>query len=202
MVFMRFRPQLIASSLSRAPKPSRTLAPQPLAAAAARRHSLTATLSFSSSMAGAAPSEEALRRALAERQAAVDAQAEAVRSLKASGAKAGVDAAVEALKALKIEAGAAARRLQASVGSGGGAAREEMRQAVVNTLERKLFYIPSFKIYRGVAGLYDYGPPGCAVKSNVLAFWRQVSEAASPSQNVVVYFPCLYPSQCCAGAAI
>ncbi|KZV57938.1 glycine--tRNA ligase 1, mitochondrial-like [Dorcoceras hygrometricum] len=50
---------------------------------------------------------------------------------------------------------------------------EAFRQAVVNTLERRLFYIPSFKIYRGVAGLYDYGPPGCAVKSNVLAFWRQ-----------------------------
>lgn len=51
--------------------------------------------------------------------------------------------------------------------------RETFRQAVTNTLERRLFYIPSFKIYRGVAGLYDYGPPGCAVKSNVLAFWRQ-----------------------------
>ncbi|KAK6127900.1 hypothetical protein DH2020_038329 [Rehmannia glutinosa] len=51
--------------------------------------------------------------------------------------------------------------------------REAFRQAVVNTLERRLFYISSFKIYRGVAGLYDYGPPGCAVKANVLAFWRQ-----------------------------
>ncbi|XP_057474447.1 glycine--tRNA ligase, mitochondrial 1-like [Actinidia eriantha] len=51
--------------------------------------------------------------------------------------------------------------------------REAFRQAVVNTLERRLFYVPSFKIYRGVAGLYDYGPPGCAVKSNVLAYWRQ-----------------------------
>ncbi|XP_047316899.1 glycine--tRNA ligase, mitochondrial 1-like [Impatiens glandulifera] len=51
--------------------------------------------------------------------------------------------------------------------------REAFRQSVTNTLERRLFYIPSFKIYRGVAGLYDYGPPGCAVKSNVLAFWRQ-----------------------------
>ncbi|KAJ9710020.1 hypothetical protein PVL29_001476 [Vitis rotundifolia] len=51
--------------------------------------------------------------------------------------------------------------------------REAFRQAVANTLERRLFYIPSFKIYRGVAGLYDYGPPGCAVKANVLAFWRQ-----------------------------
>lgn len=53
--------------------------------------------------------------------------------------------------------------------------QEAFRQAVVNTLERRLFYIPSFKIYGGVAGLYDYGPPGCAVKANVLAFWRQVS---------------------------
>lgn len=51
--------------------------------------------------------------------------------------------------------------------------QEAFRQAVVNTLERRLFYIPSFKIYGGVAGLYDYGPPGCAVKANVLAFWRQ-----------------------------
>jgi glycyl-tRNA synthetase len=59
--------------------------------------------------------------------------------------------------------------------------REAFRVAVANTLERRLFYVPSFKIYGGVAGLYDYGPPGCAVKSNVLAFWRQVSEAASPS---------------------
>lgn len=44
---------------------------------------------------------------------------------------------------------------------------------VANTLERRLFYVPSFKIYGGVAGLYDYGPPGCAVKANVLASWRQ-----------------------------
>ncbi|KAL8481006.1 hypothetical protein ACS0TY_027515 [Phlomoides rotata] len=51
--------------------------------------------------------------------------------------------------------------------------REAFRQSVVNTLERRLFFTPSFKIYRGVAGLYDYGPPGCAVKANVLAFWRQ-----------------------------
>ncbi|KAL6843410.1 hypothetical protein ACP4OV_026732 [Aristida adscensionis] len=53
------------------------------------------------------------------------------------------------------------------------ATREAFRAAVANTLERRLFYVPSFKIYGGVAGLYDYGPPGCAVKANVLAFWRQ-----------------------------
>ncbi|KAJ8499322.1 hypothetical protein OPV22_009874 [Ensete ventricosum] len=126
-----------------------------------------------------ADSEESLRRTLAEKQAALDAQAEAVRALKArpASASAEIDAAVESLKAFKVEAAAAARRLQAAVSRNGdgstAGSREAFRQAVVNTLERRLFYIPSFKIYRGVAGLYDYGPPGCAVKSNVLAFWRQ-----------------------------
>lgn len=67
--------------------------------------------------------------------------------------------------------------MAASVPSAGGAgtmSRDAFRAAVTNTLERRLFFVPSFKIYGGVAGLYDYGPPGCAVKANVLAFWRQV----------------------------
>ncbi|CAN6270376.1 unnamed protein product [Urochloa humidicola] len=66
--------------------------------------------------------------------------------------------------------------MAASPASGGAAAamsRDAFRAAVTNTLERRLFYVPSFKIYGGVAGLYDYGPPGCAVKSNVLAKFRQ-----------------------------
>ncbi|KAL0905164.1 hypothetical protein M5K25_027348 [Dendrobium thyrsiflorum] len=121
-------------------------------------------------------SEETLRGNLVEKRAAVDAQAEAVRKLKAEDAeKSEINAAIDTLKALKVEASSVARRLQAVLSSNGGGAtdREAFRQAVVNTLERRLFYVASFKIYRGVAGLYDYGPPGCAVKSNVLAFWRQ-----------------------------
>jgi hypothetical protein len=42
-----------------------------------------------------------------------------------------------------------------------------------NLLERRLFYIPSFKIYGAVAGFYDYGPPGCAIKQNLTQAWRQ-----------------------------
>ena len=42
-----------------------------------------------------------------------------------------------------------------------------------NTLQRQLFYVPSFKIYGSVAGFYDFGPPGCAVKQNITQFWRQ-----------------------------
>jgi hypothetical protein len=36
-----------------------------------------------------------------------------------------------------------------------------------------MFYVPSFKIYGSVAGFYDYGPPGCAVKQNLTALWRK-----------------------------
>lgn len=123
-------------------------------------------------------SEEILRRSLAEKQSAVEAQGNAVRALKTAGvAKPEIDAAVEALNGLRLEKASIERQLQAAIsGNDGSLSREAFRQAVVNTLERRLFYIPSFKIYRGVAGLYDYGPPGCAVKSNVLAFWRQVGK--------------------------
>ncbi|CAK9320823.1 unnamed protein product [Citrullus colocynthis] len=122
-------------------------------------------------------SEGSLRNALSQKQSAIEAQGNAVRALKAAGgSKAEIDAAIEALNGLKIEKASIEKQLQAVVsGAGGDGAlnRESFRQIVGNTLERRLFYIPSFKIYRGVAGLYDYGPPGCAVKSNVLAFWRQ-----------------------------
>ncbi|CAL0308255.1 unnamed protein product [Lupinus luteus] len=120
--------------------------------------------------------ESSLRKALSDKQSALEAQGNAVRELKSSSAatKPEIDAAIEALNALKLDKSSIERQLQALMSNGEGTVNKEaFRQAVVNTLERRLFYIPSFKIYRGVAGLYDYGPPGCSVKSNVLAFWRQ-----------------------------
>eukprot|EP01132_Coremiostelium_polycephalum_P008035 gene8035-9883_t len=47
------------------------------------------------------------------------------------------------------------------------------RAALEELLKRRFFYIQAFEIYRGVAGLYDYGPPGCAVKANLINYWRQ-----------------------------
>jgi glycyl-tRNA synthetase len=40
-------------------------------------------------------------------------------------------------------------------------------------LKRRFFFAPSFDIYGGVAGLYDYGPAGCAIKNNLESFWRE-----------------------------
>lgn len=46
------------------------------------------------------------------------------------------------------------------------------RPKLEDLLRRRFFFIPSFEIYGGVAGLYDFGPPGCAMESNILNLWR------------------------------
>ncbi|GIX63947.1 glycine-tRNA ligase, putative [Babesia caballi] len=42
-----------------------------------------------------------------------------------------------------------------------------------NLLKRRFFYTNSFEIYGGTAGLFDYGPPGCALKAQLENLWRQ-----------------------------
>ncbi|KJE91584.1 glycyl-tRNA synthetase [Capsaspora owczarzaki ATCC 30864] len=46
------------------------------------------------------------------------------------------------------------------------------RTAFDKVMKRRFFWTPSFQIYNGVAGLYDYGPTGCAIKANLLSLWR------------------------------
>ncbi len=47
------------------------------------------------------------------------------------------------------------------------------REILDSLLKRRLFYTPSFDIYGGERGLYDYGPPGCALQANVVNLWRK-----------------------------
>ena len=47
------------------------------------------------------------------------------------------------------------------------------KRAFEQMLKAKFWVQPSFSIYGGVAGLYDMGPPGAAMKQNLLAFWRK-----------------------------
>ena len=42
-----------------------------------------------------------------------------------------------------------------------------------DVLLRKMFVIPSYEIYGGVAGLYDFGPITCSLKSNFINMWKQ-----------------------------
>ena len=47
------------------------------------------------------------------------------------------------------------------------------RKSYDELILRKMYVVPSFEIHNGPAGLFDYGPPACALKANVLALWRQ-----------------------------
>lgn len=47
------------------------------------------------------------------------------------------------------------------------------REALETLLKRRFFYAQSFDIYGGVSGLFDYGPPGCALQANIIDAWRK-----------------------------
>ena len=40
-------------------------------------------------------------------------------------------------------------------------------------MKGRFFFTPSFGLYGGVSGLYDLGPPGCAMKANTINLWRK-----------------------------
>ncbi len=40
--------------------------------------------------------------------------------------------------------------------------------------KRRGFIWPSFEIYGGVAGMFDYGPLGCALRNNIVDVWRAI----------------------------
>lgn len=46
------------------------------------------------------------------------------------------------------------------------------RNKMEDLLKRRFFYDQSFAIYGGITGQFDFGPMGCALKSNILAAWR------------------------------
>jgi glycyl-tRNA synthetase len=49
---------------------------------------------------------------------------------------------------------------------------EALRQAVDEILVQRFFVVPSFEIYGGIGGLYDLGPPGCALRDNIVSVWK------------------------------
>lgn len=46
------------------------------------------------------------------------------------------------------------------------------RSKLEDLLKRRFFFVPAFEIYGGVAGLYDFGPSGCAMEANMLTIWK------------------------------
>ena len=47
-------------------------------------------------------------------------------------------------------------------------------QDILSLCKRIGFLYPSYEIYGGVAGMYDYGPLGTALKNNIIEIWRRL----------------------------
>lgn len=112
----------------------------------------------------------------------VNAQAEVIKALKKSkgGKKDDPDvlAAVATLQALKLQVTTAEQGDPAEVAR--LAAAKSVKDAELATraeidmvLRHRGFVFPSNEIHNGPAGFFDFGPVGCALKQNLLAFWRQ-----------------------------
>lgn len=100
--------------------------------------------------------------------AAVVKQGNVVKMLKKDGgAREDIDREVEKLKQLKVELEAARAALEATKEKGID------RRVIEEMLVRRMFVIPSFEIHGSVAGLFDLGPPACALKANMLTEWRK-----------------------------
>ena len=47
------------------------------------------------------------------------------------------------------------------------------RKGFDDLIIRKMYVVPSFEIHNGPSGLFDFGPPACALKANMISLWRQ-----------------------------
>jgi len=45
---------------------------------------------------------------------------------------------------------------------------------ILSLCKRRGFIYPAYEIYGGIAGLYDYGPMGTALKANIVELWRRI----------------------------
>lgn len=95
---------------------------------------------------------------------------DAVKKLKEEKApKPEIEAAVKELKRAKAAMDVVTKQLAALNANPFDANREGLE----DLCKRRFFYRPAFEIYGGVGGFYTYGPPGCAVKNNLIGLWRK-----------------------------
>ncbi|PHJ20953.1 glycyl-trna synthetase [Cystoisospora suis] len=117
----------------------------------------------------------------------VTQKGEHVRLLKQANASAEeIAAAVDALGQLRAQVGVLEKQLESS-----RPLYYQLRTQCENLLKRRFFIAPAYEIYGGVGGLYDFGPPGCALKAAVEQLWRQHFVLAE--DMLEVSGPCLTP---------
>nr|XP_023015051.1 glycine--tRNA ligase [Leptinotarsa decemlineata] len=107
-----------------------------------------------------------IEKTLAPLRASVKEQGDLVRQLKSDGAPVlDVKKAVLELRARKK----VLEDTELSLAPNSTFDRAKME----DLLKRRFFYDQSFAIYGGITGQFDFGPMGCAFKSNLLQAWRQ-----------------------------
>eukprot|EP00736_Rhodelphis_marinus_P005085 Rmarinus@m.23892 len=111
---------------------------------------------------------------LQEAQVKVKEQGELVRSLKEKKApKPEIDAAVKDLKVAKTLLHQLTVEQEKKEFDPSAMKNWFKRDQFETMLRHRYFVVPSFEIYGGVGGLYDIGPPLCAIRANVIHIWRQ-----------------------------
>eukprot|EP00455_Lapot_gusevi_P004261 TRINITY_DN1176_c0_g1_i1.p1 TRINITY_DN1176_c0_g1~~TRINITY_DN1176_c0_g1_i1.p1 ORF type:complete len:683 (-),score=282.08 TRINITY_DN1176_c0_g1_i1:70-2118(-) len=117
----------------------------------------------------ASVSESRIDELVAQKQA----KADLVRRLKESGDQ--TEALENAIRDLKIVANEL-EQLTKGAREAEEAERKKLskfREDVEDLCKRRFIFTPSFEIYGGVGGLYDYGPIGTTLKENFLQLWRR-----------------------------
>ncbi|XP_011301987.1 glycine--tRNA ligase [Fopius arisanus] len=126
-----------------------------------KKHHRTVKLNFPLDM-----SDPKIEEALAPLRASVKEQGDLVRELKSTGApELDVKKAVAELKLRK-------KLLEDKELSFISSSQTFDRTRMEDLLKRRFFFDQSFAIYGGITGQYDFGPMGCAFKTNLLNAWR------------------------------
>lgn len=118
----------------------------------------------------AAEGAAALQDELDALNAKITKQGSVVRALKKASSS-NVDeisSAVDALRALKLESETLRAKKEAL-----DPTAQFNRKSFDDLILRKMFIIPSFEIHGGVKGLFDLGPPACALKASMVDVWRK-----------------------------
>jgi len=102
-------------------------------------------------------SQEQLQDELDALNAQITKQGSHVRQLKKDGGLAeDIASAVQQLQNLKLQASTLSDQLTTTDAF--------PRKSFDDLVIRKMFVVPSFEIHGGVKGLFDLGPPACALK--------------------------------------
>eukprot|EP00617_Octactis_speculum_P007413 CAMPEP_0185781330 /NCGR_PEP_ID=MMETSP1174-20130828/101986_1 /TAXON_ID=35687 /ORGANISM="Dictyocha speculum, Strain CCMP1381" /LENGTH=764 /DNA_ID=CAMNT_0028471259 /DNA_START=27 /DNA_END=2321 /DNA_ORIENTATION=- len=137
--------------------------------------SFVATPSVASSVAGKPPTMAEAKEQPKTEDMDVDALAAAVtkkqseiKALKKGGAPnpEKIESLTKELQKLRLQ-------LAAGQKAAGPEATDFRRKDFDDTMIRKMYVVPAFEIHGGVKGLFDLGPPSCALKANILDTWRK-----------------------------